>query len=311
MPKSLRNVTLSLSLTAILVLSFLYGCSYTPSTMPWTGIPPENLTQQQLQDILSVSLEYHDHLDTYKLMVISSVSTNVTGGLNPWQRSLHTSASGAKNLAEEQAQMTLDLSMIMQGMGQEGEEQSVIYDIYAKDNWIYVSMATLNMGSYWVRVKRSGEIEEFFSFNAAEQQMKMLSSTTNIEYLRTEKLNGVDCYVLSISPNKNELATWLDEQDTGYQNLDWQRVVDDASTFQDFNLYCYLAKDSYLVMKMSMVMILELTPDQAGVESSSFDRIQISLNRDIVLYDHNIPYTLTLPADAFAAKEVSSDIFLD
>jgi hypothetical protein len=311
MPKSLRNITLSLLLGAILIPFFLYGCSYTPSTMPWTGIPPESLTQQQWQDILAVSREYQDHAETFKSLVISSVSTNVTGGSNPWQRSLNTSASGAKNLTKEQAQVTLNLSMIMQGMGQDSDEQSVTYDMYLKDKWLYINMTNVSMGSYWVKVKRSSELENKLNVNIAEKHLSPVYSPSNIEYLRTEQVNGVDCYVLSISPNKDALANWLDEQDTGFQNLDWHRLVNDTSTFQDFKLYCYLAKDSYFVMRISMSMIIEFAPDQAGADPSSFDMGQMSINLDMILYDFNVPYTVTLPEETFSANEVSSDIFLN
>jgi hypothetical protein len=58
-------------------------------------------------------------------------------------------------------------------------------------------------------------------------------------------------------------------------------------------------------------MIIEFVPQQAGLDPSSFDLIQISLNLDMILYDFNVAYTLILPDDTFSAKEVSSDIFLN
>jgi hypothetical protein len=279
--------------------------------MPWTGIPPESLTQQQWQDILAVSREYNDHVETYKSLLISSVSTNITGGSNPWQRSLNISEYGAKNATKDQAQTTLNLSMIMQIMGQDAEEQSVDYDMYLKDRWLYVNMTSVSMGSYWVKVIRSSELENRLNVNVAEKHLRPLYSPSSIEYLGTEKVNEIDCYVLSISPNKDALADWLDEQDTGYQNLDWHRVVNDASTFHEFKLNCYLARDSYFVMRISMNMMIEFAPDQAGVDSLSFDLMQINFTLDMILYDFNVPYTLILPDETFSAKEVSSDIFLN
>lgn len=312
MPKLIKRAIPCLLLTVILTLFSFSGCgSYTPSTMPWTGTAPENLTQQQWQDILKVALEYQAHLETFHLNEMTSISTDVVGGSNPWERSLNISLVGAKNLVEEQTQMDLTMSMIMEGMGQDREDQSVVYNMYAPNDWLYISMATLNMGSYWIRVKRSGELEEFFSFNAAEQQIKTLNSTTNIEYLRTEKLNDVDCYVLSITPNNNELASWLDKQDTGFQGIDWQKVTNDTNSLKDLNFTCYLAKDSYLIMRMSMIMVIELTPEQANATSADFDTTQISFSINLALSNQNAPFTITLPMDAYTANEVSSDIFLD
>jgi len=312
MPKLIKRVIPYLLLAVILTLFSFSGCgSYTPSTMPWTGTAPETLTQQQWQDIFKVALEYQEHLEAFHLNEMTSINTEVVGGSNPWERSLNISLVGAKNLVDEQTKMNLNISMIMEGMGQTSEDQTVIYDMYAPSDWLYISMATLNMGSYWIRVKRSGELEEFFSFNAAEQQMKTLNSTTNIEYLRTEKLNDVDCYVLSITPNNNELASWLEKQDTGFQGIDWQKVTNDTSALKDLNFTCYLAKDSYLIMSMSMNMVIELTPEQANATSADFDTTQISFNINLALSNQNESFTITLPMDAYTAKEVSSDIFLD
>jgi hypothetical protein len=279
--------------------------------MPWTGTAPETLTQQQWQDILTVAQEYHQHLNSYKQGVMTSIATNVVGGTNPWNRSLNIGLSGIKNLADDQTQMTKNMSMMMEGLGQNGEEQSVYYDTYALDNWLYISMITPTMGSYWLRSKRIAELDEVFSFNDVEKQITLLNSASSIEYLRTEKVNNVDCYVLSITPNSNELASWLNEQDTGLQNLDWQKVVNDTSALKDFSFNCYLAKDSYWIMRISINMSIELTPELAGKTSTDFDTTQIGINVDTMLYDHNVPSTITLPTDAFTAKEVSSDIFLN
>jgi hypothetical protein len=313
MPKLMKKVIPSLLLVAILALLSFGGCSssYTPSTMPWTGIAPENLTQQQWQDIVSVALEYQQHLNSYKLGVMTSIGTEVAGGINPWNRSLNIGLSGTKNLTDDQTQITKNMSMMMEGLGQNGEEQNVYYDTYALDNWIYISMITPTMGSYWLRSKKIAELEEVFSFNDVEKQITLLKPASSIEYLRTEKVNTVDCYVLSITPNSNELANWLEGQDTGLQNLDWQKVVDDASALKDLNINCYLAKDSYRIMRISINMNIELTPELADKNSSAFDTAKIGINVDTMLYDHNVPSTITLPTDAYTAKEVSSDVFLN
>jgi predicted small lipoprotein YifL len=312
MPKLIKRAIPSILLAVILTLLSFGGCgSYTPSIMPWTGTAPETLTQQQWQDILTVAREYQQHLNSYKLGVMTSIVTDVAGGPNPWNRSLNIGLSGIKNLTDDQTQMTKNMSMMMEGLGQNGEEQGVNYDTFALDNWIYISMVTLNMGSYWLRSKRVADLEEVFSFNDVEKQLTLVNSASSIEYLGTEQVDNVDCYVLSVTPNSSELASWLDEQDTGLQDLDWEKVVNDTSSLKDLSFNCYLAKDSYWIMRISINMNIELTPEQAGKTSADFDTTQIGINVATLLYDHNVPSTITLPIDAYTAKEVSSDIFLN
>lgn len=313
MPKLQKRVIPSLLLAVIIMVLSFAGCggSYTPSTMPWTGIAPENLTQQQWQDILSVALEYHDHLNNYKLDVLTSTDTNVTGGSNPWELSLSTDVAGVKNIAEDQTEIARSSSMKMQGKGQNGEEQEVVYDMYFMNDWAYVNMMTASMGTFWVRTKRSSNLEKTLNFNIVDQQVKQLNSPASIVYLKTEKVNDVDCYVLSITPNNNELANWLDEQDTGYQNLDWQKIVNDAGSLKSFECDCYLAKDSYQISRIEVNIVIALTPEQVEAASTDFDTAQININMTMTLHDFNVPNTITVPGDAYGAKEVSNDVFLN
>ncbi len=313
MPKLLKKVIPSLLLAAIIALLSFGGCSssYTPSTMPWTGAAPENLTQQQWQDIVSVTLEYFQHLDSYKVSVATSVSTDAAGGSNNWSRSLNTVVVGALNVTKEQGQMTKNVSVKMVGLGQTGEEQNAYRDTYVRDNWIYTTMPNSTGGLTWIKVKTSDELEGIFGYDTAEQQMQPLSLPAKIEYLKTEKVNNIDCYVLAITPNKNELATWFSQQDTGFSNTDWQNTVNDTDALKDFNYTCYVAKDSYWVMRMDVTAIVELTPEQVKVTSMGYEKISLTFNLSMMLYDHNVPSTISLPDGADIAIEHSSDIFLN
>lgn len=311
MPKFLKKILPSLLLaTIILALSF-GGCgSYTPSTMPWTGIAPENLTQQQWQDIVKVALEYYQHLESYKVGVVTTVNTDAAGGSNNWTRSLNAGVAGALNVTKAQAQITKSVSVVMLGLGQNGEEQNKTYETYLMNNFIYLTMPNASGGTSWIKVKNNDELETVFGYDTPELQMNTLSLPAKIEYLKTEKVNKFDCYALSITPNKDELAKWFSEQDTGFGNVDWQNIINDTNALKEFNYTCYIAKDSYYVMRMDISAIVELTPEQVQVTSMGYEKITLSFNMNMVLYDQNTAYTISLPNGANMAIEHSSDIFL-
>jgi hypothetical protein len=313
MPKSLKNVILLLLLAAIIALLSFSGCSssYTPSTMPWTGITPENLTQQQWQDIVKVALEYFEHLETYKVGISLSISTDAAGGTNNWTRSQNTWIMGAVNATKGDAEATKSVSMAMVGLGQTGESQSSAYETYLKDNFIYVSLTDSSGGTKWIKMKNSDELGAVFGYDSTNIQIAPLDLPANIEYTNTDQVDNVDCYVLNITPNKEELANWFNQQDTGFGKADWQNIVNDANAFKNFSCTCYVAKDTYWVTKIDLVAVVELTPEQVQVTSMGYEKITLTFNMNMVLYDHNVSYDISLPNGADTAIEHSSDIFLN
>jgi hypothetical protein len=315
MPKVIQIIMLPLLLTAILGLFSFYGCSST-STKPNTtatsslaGIPAENLNQQQLQQMLSDSVTNYKNLNTYKFDVATDITTKVTGGSNPWGMTLNTKMGGGTNIASEQTQMKLDMSMAMVGLGQNGENQSLTYDMYAMPDWLYLNMFMPGMSAQWMKVRMSSTLKDKLNLNTVDQQMESLNLPTKIEYLRTEKVDGIDCYVLSISPSEDELVRLLGKQAASSEKVDWQKIINDSGAFKNFSFLCYVAKDTSLIMRMVMNMTIELSAAEAGAETSDFDKMQMNLVMDMKLYDHNKPYSITLPDEAASAQEVSEDIF--
>ena len=309
----LKRTTVFLLLTVVMSLFSFYGCGGGTATVSWAGIPAENLNQQQLQQMLSDSVSNYKNLNTYKFDMATDTITDVIGGSNPWTTTLNTKIGGATSLASEQTQMKLDMSIAIasESLGQTGEVQSLTYDMYAMTDWLYLKVTITNMGEQWMKVPLSSELKDLLNLNTVDEQMEPLDSPTKVEYLRTEKVDGIDCYVLSISPNADELAQWLSEQDTNSGIMDWQSLVNVSDVFKNFSFLCYIAKDSNLLMRMVIDMVLEYTAAQAGDSSSDYDTRTINLKMDMKLYDHNKPYSLTLPDEAAGAKEVSEDIFFN
>jgi hypothetical protein len=139
--------------------------------------------------------------------------------------------------------------------------------------------------------------------------MQPLESPAKVEYLRTETVDGVDCYVLSVSPNPEQLVKWLNEQNVNSGSLDWQDLVSNTDAFSNFSLLYYVAKDSNLIMRMVTDMTIELSAAEAGASDTDFDNIQMNVKMDMKLFDHNQAFSVTLPDEAASATEVSEDIF--
>jgi hypothetical protein len=312
MPKALKYILSPLVLLVILALPSFYGCGggeTTTTTPAWVTIPVEQLTQQQLQQMLADSIDKYEKLNTYKFNIGMDISTNVTGGLNPWTSLLNSTMSGGTNIGDEQTKMTLNMTIAMTGMGQDNQEQSLSYDIYAMPDWLYMNMSISGLGEQWLKVKMSSSLKDLLNLDAVDQQMQPLESPTKIEYLRTEQVDGVECYVLSVSPSSVQLAEWLKGQNVNTGKTDWENLVNNTDVFKNVSLLYYVAKDSNLMMRMVMNMTIELSAAEAGASSTEFDNMSMILITDMKLSDHNQPFSVTLPDEASSATEVSEDIF--
>jgi len=299
-------------LLAILALFSFYGCGttqLTPTENTWAGMQIEQLSQTQLQQMLADSITIYKTINSYQYDIVTGTTSNVTGGSSPWYMSMDTVMSGATNIEADQTHMYLNMSVLFTGMGAKDESSAIIYDIYAIDNWVYMNMAATGMGSQWLKVAMSDYLRQTLNLNAVDRQIKPLETPTKVEYLRTEIFNGVNCYVLSISPSLENLGDWLNEQDTSSKNLNWRDVVTDANVFNNFSLLCYLTADTNQLAGMALDMAVTISPTTAGVSNATFTSMLMSVKMNMQLYDVNVPYSLTLPAEAKLANEVSEDIF--
>jgi hypothetical protein len=311
MVKGIKIILLPLLIISILVLFSFYGCGGGTTTYPWAGTPPENLTQQQIQQMLADSIDNYEKLNTYQLDINTYIATNVTGGANPWKTTMNNKVIGGKNIESDQIHLLQEMTVAMEGQGQNGEVQTLDRDMYVVNNYLYMNMSLTGMGEQWFKLPLSDKLREFLGFSAVDQEMGILESPAKVEYLGIEQLNGIDCYVLSISPGADELAQWLGEQDTSFTNVDWRALANDSNVYNNFSLLCYLTKDSNLFMKMTIEMAIELNAQQAGAADSDYDKVQMYLYMDMNLYDHDQPYSVTLPPGASFAKLVSEDIFFN
>jgi hypothetical protein len=312
MPKAIKFVLLPLILLAILALPSSYGCGGgdTTTTAVWAGTPIEQLTQQQLQQLLADSIDKYEKLNTYRFDIIMVITTNVTGGSNPMKTLFNTTMKGGTNIATDQTQMSMSMLIGSASEAFGYEEQSLGYDLYAMPDWLYLKMSITNMPDQWVKIKTSSDIKEFLKFDSIDQEMLALESPSKIEYLETEQFNGVDCYVLSVSPSHQQLAEWLKGQNGNLENMDWENLLNNPNNLLDFSLIYFVAKDTNLMMFMATNMTVSLSPAEAGVPTQDFDNMSMNIITEMTLLDHNQEFSVTIPDEAKLAKEVSEDIFL-
>lgn len=312
MPKAIKFILISLALLTILALPSAYGCNSgeTTTKAAWAGIPIEQMTQQQLQQLLADSIEKYEKLNTYQFSFNMAITSNITGGSDPMNTIFYTTMGGGTNITDEQKQVTLSMIMGTASEKTGYEEHSLSYDLYALPDWISMKMSIADQPDQWVKIKTSSAIKDFLKLNTVNQQMSSLKSPSKVEYLRTEKFNDVDCYVLSVSPNQQQLAEWLKKQNGNLVNIKWETLLNNSNNLVAFSLLYYVAKDTNMVMYIVTDMTLNLSPAEAGVPTLDFNNMRINIITEMKLLEYNKEFSVKVPDESKLAKEVSEDIFL-
>lgn len=311
MLKTIRLCLLPLLLLAVIALFSAYGCSSPKPSVAWQGTSVENMSQPQLQQMLSDSIVNNNKLNSYKFDLDSNAITSVTGGQNPWKMVLDTAVSGGENIATRQTHLIMAMTYSYSEIASANVgSETLTYDVYGIQDMMYMKMTIPGIIDKWIKVSMSSKMENTFYFNTVDEQMGPLNEPAKITYLKTEKVNGIDCYVLVVTPSTDELAQWLSEQNTSAgKNLDWQNLVKNTAAIKSFSLTAYITKDSNLLTRMVVTTSMEITPAEAGNNPADYDIMQLSINTDMKLSDQNQPYSVTLPSDAASATLVSEDIF--
>jgi hypothetical protein len=296
--RTVRIVLLPILLMSITALFSITGCA-TDGTGPAESLP-EGISQQDLEEILYDATTNYALLNTCKFDMDMDISTRITGGSTPGEMTMHSRISGGMNKSSQQMQMNMEMSMEGTGLG----SQDVYAEMYVFPDWTYMRMEVPGMGEQWVKMETTEDLAAALNTQAVDQQMGMLESPLEIEYLRSESVDGFDCYVLSITPNMGELADWLNQQNTGAEDIDWDEMADISNLFKNLSYICYVVKDTNILKKMVMEMEMEYTSEQIGDYYADFDTQSMYIYMDMNLYDQNQPFSVTLPDEAESAEEM-------
>jgi hypothetical protein len=296
--KMVRIALLPILLMSITALFSVTGCA-TDGVGPAEPLP-EGISQQDLEEILNDATTNYALLDTCKFDIDMDISTEIIGGSTPGEMTMYSRISGGMNKSSQQIQMNMDMSVEGTGLG----SQNVYAEMYIFPDWTYMKMEVPGMGEQWVKMETTEDLAAALNTEAVDQQIGMLDSPLEVTYLRSESVDGLDCYVLSITPNVGELTDWIDQQNTGVDDIDWDEFLDVYSIFTKFSYICYVVKDTRIMKKLVLEMEMEYTSEQMGDYYADFDTQTMYIYMNMNIYDHNEPFSVTLPDEAENAEEM-------
>jgi hypothetical protein len=163
--------------------------------------------------------------------------------------------------------------------------------IYILNDWLY--MLDSEYGASWIKTELTEDMWE--EQNPVGSQMELLEDSIEAKYLGMETIGEFNCYKIEIIPNWDAIFSATDmEENEGYSTEELTDMIKDTQCMT------WIAEDSYYPIQIffSMTMDMSFLGD-------------MTMDITMTFFDINQPVTITLPAGAKNATEISYDDYTE
>ena len=276
-----------LAITAILALALLAS----------TGCATGTMTDEQLEQAVEKVLAANGAIKFSSFDL--TMEATIVNGLEEAQ----LSGTGIGTVDSVNQRMHLSMEMTVVAPGQDKIDLPVEY--YLVDGLMYFSISTPEQGVQWIKMGMPEGMWE--QQDQVQQQLDLLKTATEVNYLGTRDVAGVKCYAIEIVPDLaslQEMVAQAQGQMSGLGDLDLSSM-DLGQMMKEVSVTQYIATDSYLIMQTDEHIVMEITPEAMGLPDEAFDLIMEDITTTIVFRDYEKPVTIQLPQGALAAIEMS------
>jgi hypothetical protein len=277
-----------LPLFLVLILSFTFvGCDEGGELLP-----PE-----QLDQILAEAASATEGIETYQFDMDMAILMNMIGGDFPGEITMGASGDGAINNVDNKMKLIMTMTMDMPGLGEQTMEQ----ESYFIEEWMYTMASVSGTDIGWMKMEMPEGMWE--TQNQLDQQIEFLTGDLSmVTLIGSEKVAGVDCYVFEVTPDMADLVNYLSQQQ-GLEGLtlDLSSLI---TAIKEFSIKEWVAKDSYLCMKSSNQILMEMSPELVGAASEDFEKMTMNMDIDMTFHSYNEPVSIVLPPEAYDAEEI-------
>ncbi len=277
---------LTMSLVLVMVLSFA-ACAGEPSA----------------QEIVDSVIESFDNIRTYQFDMDMTMDMAGEAEGEVLEQTVTIDNSGTLDL--ENVQMRADLTMNVNMVAPEEDEMEMGVEMYVIDGIMYAMPKVPEEEPVWMKEEVPAEGWEVLKGIGGLETYKELLETAQVEVIGSEKVKGVDCYVLQLIPDMAQL--W--QIAVGQGGVDEEGILPTVpeeslqEVIRSFSVKQWIAKGTYFLMKVEIDMAVESTPevmDYLGEEGE----MTIDLTMSLLAYNYNQPVSIELPPEAEEAIEV-------
>jgi len=131
--------------------------------------------------------------------------------------------------------------------------------------------------------------------------------SAQVEMVKEEKVGGVNCYVLSVTPDFEAIQQGLAANPlTAQMNI---QFPDMEGLISNMSFKVWVAKDSYFLVKTEVVIAMEMNSAALG-DPEGEDYMNVNLTFTLEASDYNKVGGIELPAEAQSALDLTSFINL-
>ena len=281
----LRKI-LAISLVPVVVLSFT-TCG-------------EGEELPSAQEIVDGVIESFDNIRTYQFNLDMTMEAVGEFEGEATEHTVTMKNSGTLDL--ENLQMKTDLSA---GSG----DEIMRVETYIVDNTMYARPQAPDIEEpMWIKDEVSVEDWERTKGVSGLENYTELLKTAQVEVIGSEKVKGVDCYVLQLTPEMAELYQTAMAPVGGIGREGMLPPVPEellGEMFSSFSVKQWIARDTTFLMKVEVDMAIESTPelmDYLGEEGET----SLEITLIFLAYDYNQPVNIVVPQEAVEATQGQS-----
>jgi len=276
-----------MSLVLVMVLSFT-ACAKEPSA----------------QEIVDGVIESFDNIKTYEFDMYMTQDQAGEAEGEVLEQTVTIDNSGTLDL--ENLQMSAEVSMVVNMVAPEEDEIEQRAEMYIIDGMMYGKPEDPDIEEpMWTKEELPAEAWEILKGISGLETYIELLETAQVEVIGSEKVKGVDCYVLQLTPEIAQL--WQTVGAGGFTGgVPGAPTIPEEliqEVFSDFTVIQWIAKDTYFLMKAEIDTVIELTSEfmeYMGEEGEMSTDTTLSF----LAYNYNQPVSIVLPPEAEEAIEV-------
>jgi hypothetical protein len=258
-----------------------------------------SLPQEEIDSIIDGAL--NADYDTVSFEMTMPMTAEVKGGESPGTMTSDMSGNGVFDVVNQAMWMDMSVDMEIQDVG----SQEITAEAYVLDGWMYVGVEIPDVGMQWMKMAMTEEIWQ--QQNGVDTYLELMATAVEVKYKGDETVNGVACYVFEIEPDMGVLSDLLVTQTSsvGMGMVDLSGF-DIGELYKELSVKEWVAKDSYLLQRVEIDMVMEMSPVEAGYSGGDFDKMTMDIGIVMRFFDYDQPVTVILPPEALEAEDVAS-----
>ena len=250
------------------------------------------------QEIMDGVIAAQGETTTYQYELVMTMNTTGEVGGEKIGEMVTMNTNGALDLETQQLKFIMAVDA--------GDEGAGGLEMYIIDGMTYSKMGLAGEEAMWTKGELPPAGWERMTEVSGYDSYQELLKTAQVEVIGSEKVKGVDCYVLQLTPDLALLYQTATDPSGGMGAGGRvppmpEEFVEDI--FTSYSVKIWIAKDDYFLMKVELDVAVETTPELMEYIG---DEGEISMDITIVYlaYDFNKPVSIELPPEAEDAVEM-------